>query len=311
MTPELVAEIQGLSKVYKDFWQRPKVRALDNIDLRLPAGRIFGLLGPNGSGKSTAIKILLGLLRPTRGTVRLFGQEPTRLDVRRRIGYLPEESYLYRFLTPGETLDFYARLFDLPAPERRLRVRQLLDMVGLPSTAERPVGEFSKGMARRVGLAQALINNPQFLILDEPTSGLDPLGCRHVKDLLLRLAQSGKTILLSSHLLADVEDICDEIAILYNGRIRAAGSVRDLLADPDRMRMTLPTLTPQRLKEVLQTLREQFQCDPVVDRPSLDLEQYFLRVVREAEAGSSERTGASSFSDVAPYLLQAKEQNRP
>jgi ABC-2 type transport system ATP-binding protein len=277
-----VVETRGLTRVFRDFWRRPKVRALNGIDLAIRRGEVFGLLGPNGSGKSTTIKILLGLLRPTAGRVEVFGQSPRDVRMKARIGYLPEESYLYHYLTARETLDFYGRLFGLSREARRERVVRLLDQVGLAAAADRAVGEFSKGMARRVGLAQALINEPALVILDEPTSGLDPIGCRQVKDLILTLAGRGTTVLLSSHLLADVEDVCDRIAILFNGRIRACGCVRTLLEAPDRVRFTVPSPSPEALRDVLARLREQLGAEPEVDHPSLNLEQFFLNVVKEA-----------------------------
>ncbi|NQT93022.1 MAG: ABC transporter ATP-binding protein, partial [Lentisphaerae bacterium] len=214
-----VVEIRELTKVFRDFWRRPKVRAVDGLNLDIMPGEIFGLLGPNGSGKTTTLKILLGLLFPTSGSLLVFNHSPRDVQTKSRIGYLPEESYLYKYLTPRETLDFYGKLFNIGRRERKRRIDELLEMVDLADAAHRVVGEFSKGMARRVGLAQALINDPELVILDEPTSGLDPIGCRQVKDLMLALAQRGKTIILSSHLLADVEDVCDRIAILYKGKV--------------------------------------------------------------------------------------------
>jgi len=178
-----VVEVRGLHKVFRDFWHRPKVRALDGITFDIGPGEVFGLLGPNGSGKSTTIKILLGLLHPSEGSVQVLGCPPTSVSAKQDIGYLPEESYLYRYLTPRETLRFYGRLFDLPTPVLDTRTRELLDMVGLPHAANRPVGEFSKGMSRRIGIAQALINDPRLVILDEPTSGLDPLVQQTVLEL--------------------------------------------------------------------------------------------------------------------------------
>ena len=176
----LVVEAVGLTKVFKDFWLRTKARAVDNVDLEIRAHEIFGLLGPNGSGKSTIIKMILGLLHKTGGRLTVFGRQPTDVAIKKHIGFLPEESYLYRFLNPRETLDYYGKLFGLDARTRRRRTDELLDMIGLSQVAHRPIGEFSKGMTRRVGLAQALINDPDFLILDEPTSGLDPIGTRQV-----------------------------------------------------------------------------------------------------------------------------------
>src|SRR5438445_9028209 len=222
-TTETVISGRGLTKVFKDFWGRPKARAVDNVDFEVRRGEVFGLLGPNGSGKSTTVKLILGLLHPTKGHIQVFGHSPRHVATKARIGYLPEESYLYRYLNSRETLDFFGNLFRLPRGDRDSRDAQLLDMVGLSQTRTRAVGEFSKGMQRRIGLAQALINDPDLVILDEPTSGLDPIGCREVKDLILALARRGKTVILSSDLLSDVEDVCDRVVIYYGGRIQAIG----------------------------------------------------------------------------------------
>ena len=188
---QCVVETVRLTKVFRDFWRRPKVRAVDALDIEIHGGEVFGLLGPNGSGKSTTLKILLGLLHPTSGRVRVLGASPRSVRSKRHIGYLPEESYLYSTLTARETLDFYGQLFDLDYRLRRRRIEQLLDMVDLTGAADRAVGEFSKGMGRRLGLAQALINDPKLVILDEPTAGLDPIGCRQVKDLSFQTGYAG------------------------------------------------------------------------------------------------------------------------
>jgi len=301
---EPVIRIENLTKVFTDFWRRPKVRALDGLDLKIRPGEIFGLLGPNGSGKSTTLKILLGLLYPSSGSVWVFDRSPRDVNIKARIGYLPEESYLYNYLTPRETLDFYGKLFDLNTKSRKERNKQLLDMVGLTHAANRAVGEFSKGMARRIGLAQALINDPELIILDEPTSGLDPIGCRQVKDLMLMLAKRGKTILLCSHLLADVEDICDRIAILHNGRIRAQGRVNQLLEEQDSLRLTMPCLPPETMKKILELVREKIGREPEVDHPKMDLEQFFLEVVEEAHKTASHESGVSRTEGMAEYLIE-------
>src|SRR3954452_6695897 len=245
-----VVAVRGLTKVFKDFWGRPKARAVDNVDFEVRRGEVFGLLGPNGSGKSTTVKMLLGLLHPTKGHIEVFGHSPKHVATKTKIGYLPEESYLYRYLNSYETLDFFGNLFSLPPKERQQRTEQLLDMVGLTQTRTRAVGEFSKGMQRRIGLAQALINDPDLVILDEPTAGLDPIGCREVKDLILALAARGKTVILSSHLLSDVEDVCDRVAILYGGRVQAMGTLKDLLSKPDTIRITTPVLPREKLERV-------------------------------------------------------------
>ena len=299
---ETVVTVRGLTKVFKDFWNRPKARAVDNVDFEVRRGEVFGLLGPNGSGKSTTVKMLLGLLYPTRGHIEVFGHSPRHVRTKARIGYLPEESYLYRYLDSRETLDFFGNLFTLSKQERATRTEQLLDMVGLTQTRTRAVGEFSKGMQRRIGLAQALINDPDLVILDEPTAGLDPIGCREVKDLILALARRGKTVILSSHLLADVEDVCDRVVILYGGKVQAMGTLRELLAKPDTVRITVPPLPKETMQRVLALIRHDVAEDKVrIDTPTQNLESYFLSVVERARE-SAETSGATSGSRVAAYL---------
>ncbi|MGD1084910.1 MAG: ABC transporter ATP-binding protein, partial [Verrucomicrobiota bacterium] len=271
-SPAPVVSVRGLTKVFKDFWGRPKARAVDNVDFEVRRGEVFGLLGPNGSGKSTTVKLLLGLLHPTSGHIEVFGHSPRHVATKSLIGYLPEESYLYRFLDSRETLDFFGNLFDLPPSQRKRRAEELLKMVGLADVRTRVVGEFSKGMQRRIGLAQALINDPDLVILDEPTSGLDPIGCREVKDLIRALARRGKTVILSSHLLADVEDVCDRVVIYYGGRIQAMGSLRELLAKPDSIRITAPVLPRETLERVLSLIRRDVAEDKVrIDTPTQNL----------------------------------------
>src|SRR5213595_561393 len=292
---EIVVAVRGLTKIFKDFWGRPKARAVDNVDFEVRRGEVFGLLGPNGSGKSTTVKMLLGLLYPTKGHIEVFGHSPRHVATKSRIGYLPEESYLYRYLNSVETLDFFGSLFDLPGNERRRRAEQLLQMVGLNQVRRRMVGEFSKGMQRRIGLAQALINDPDLVILDEPTSGLDPIGCREVKDLILALARRGKTVILSSHLLSDVEDVCDRVVIYYGGRIQAFGPLKQLLARPDSIRLTMPPLPRQSMERLLEMIRRDVAEDKVkIDTPTQNLESYFLGVVRKARESEAETSGATS-----------------
>jgi ABC-2 type transport system ATP-binding protein len=306
---EVVVSVRGLTKVFKDFWNRPKARAVDNVDFEVRRGEVFGLLGPNGSGKSTTVKLLLGLLYPTKGHIEVFGHSPRHVATKARIGYLPEESYLYRYLNSRETLDFFGNLFKLSKDERDGRAEQLLDMVGLGQTRTRAIGEFSKGMQRRIGLAQALINDPDLIILDEPTAGLDPIGCREVKDLIVALACRGKTVILSSHLLADVEDVCDRVVIYYGGKIQASGSLKDLLARPDSLRITTPVLPPETLARVLQTIRHDIGAGEVrVENPSQNLESYFLDVVQKARA-AQETSGAQSGARVAAYLRGNESEN--
>ncbi len=228
MEPEIVVSLNGVSKTFRDFWLRPTVVAVDALSLGVRRGEVFGLLGPNGSGKSTTIKMILGLLSPSAGQVRLFGLGPQSVAARRRLGYLPELSYLHPFLTAAETLRYYAGLCSLPRREAVRRTRELLAMVGLEDVANRPVGGFSKGMARRVALASALVGRPELLVLDEPTSGLDPISTKEVKTLVKALARGGMTVLTTSHMLADAEDICDRVMILNRGRSVAEGKVAEL-----------------------------------------------------------------------------------
>jgi len=300
---DVVVAVRGLTKVFKDFWGRPKARAVDNVDFEVRRGEVFGLLGPNGSGKSTTVKLLLGLLNPTKGHIEVFGHSSRHVATKSRIGYLPEESYLYRFLDSRETIDFFGNLFHLPKQERAKRAEQLLEMVGLTQTRTRAVGEFSKGMQRRIGLAQALINDPDLVILDEPTSGLDPIGCREVKDLIKELARRGKTVILSSHLLADVEDVCDRAVIYYGGKVQAYGTLKELLATPDSVRITTPALPRETMERVLELIRKDVAVDKVhVDTPSQNLENYFLGVVERARQAAAETSGAMSGARVAAYL---------
>jgi ABC-2 type transport system ATP-binding protein len=311
MTGEVVVAVRGLTKVFKDFWGRPKARAVDNVDFDVRQGEVFGLLGPNGSGKSTTVKLLLGLLYPTRGHIEVFGKSPRHVATKSRIGYLPEESYLYRYLNSHETLDFFGNLFHLPPDQRRERAEQLLEMVGLTQARTRTVGEFSKGMQRRIGLAQALINDPDLVLLDEPTAGLDPIGCREVKDLILALARRGKTVILSSHLLADVEDVCDRVVIYYGGRIQAMGELKDLLANRDAVRITTPPLPRERMQKVLELIRADVAEDKIhIDNPTQNLESYFLDVVAKAKRAAAETSGAQSGGRVAAYL-QAGAEMKP
>ncbi len=298
---ETVVKAAGLTKVFKDFWGRPKARAVDNVDFEIRRGEIFGLLGPNGSGKSTTIKLLLGLLYPTKGYITVFGKSPSDVQTKARIGYLPEESYLYKYLNPGETLDFFGSLFQLSSAERARRTEQLIEMVGLNQARTRTVGEFSKGMQRRIGIAQALINDPDLIILDEPTAGLDPLGCREVKDLILALAKRGKTVILSSHLLADVEDVCDRVVIYYGGKIQASGSLHELLAAPDEVRITSPVLSRETTQRVLEILRAEVGDHVRLDNPTQNLESYFLGVVERAR-GQGATSGATSGNTVAEFI---------
>ena len=288
--PNIVIETQNLTKVYRDFWGRQKVRALNALDLEIRKGEVFGLLGPNGSGKSTTIKLLLGLLFPTSGRALVFGNDASEVTKNERIGYLPEESYLYKFLTAEETLDFYGRLFDMPAKVRKERVQSLIEQVNLTWAKRRQLKEYSKGMTRRIGLAQALINDPDLVLLDEPTSGLDPLGTREMKDMILELKRQGKTVVMCSHLLADVQDVCDRIAILYQGDLKELGRVDNLLQVSDETQVRSTGLNEEAMSEIREVISKHGGEVVSMDNPKTTLEELFLEIVRESQARPGHRS---------------------
>ena len=288
---EVVIETRNLTKVYRDFWGRQKVRALNALDLDVKRGEIFGLLGPNGSGKTTTIKLLLGLLFPTSGEALVFGQDAADVEKNERVGFLPEESYLYRFLTAEETLDFYGRLFDMSPFVRKKRANELIETVGLQGARKRQLKEYSKGMTRRIGLAQALINDPELIVLDEPTSGLDPLGTRQMKNLILKLRDEGKTILMCSHLLADVEDVCDRIAILHQGELQELGRVSDLLQVADTTQIQAAKLNDEAKDEIRKVIEKHGGELLEMENPRTTLEDLFLGIVADSEARPGRRAG--------------------
>ena len=290
----VIVETRNLSKVYRDFWGRQKVRALKALDLEVRRGEIFGLLGPNGSGKTTTIKLLLGLLFPTSGQALVFGKDATDVSKNERLGYLPEESYLYRFLNAEETLDFYGRLFDMPASVRKQRIPELIDLLDLGWAKRRQLKEYSKGMARRIGLAQALINDPELILLDEPTSGLDPIGTRDIKDLILKLKSQGKTVIMCSHLLADVQDVCDRIAILHQGELKELGRVDSLLKLRDETEIRVRGLSAAAQAEVRAVIERDQASVLMMDNPTTTLEDLFLTIVRESEARPGRRAKQES-----------------
>jgi len=298
---EYAVETFSLTKIFSDWWGRAKVYAVDDLNLQIQYNEVFGLLGPNGSGKTTTLKMLLGLLHPTKGKSLCLGGDATDTKISARIGFLPEESYLYKYLTARETLDFYGRLFRLDRRVRKMRIDALLDMVGLKAVANRPVGTFSKGMARRIGLAQALINDPDLLILDEPTTGLDPIGTRQIKDLILKLAKRGKTVLLCSHLLADVEDVCDRIAILYGGKIQAKGQVAELLQQTHKRQFTTGDISDSAVERIKRIVQEE-NAECVVTSPMHKLETFFIETVVAAQRQDRRTSGAVSTTKIGDFL---------
>ena len=281
---DVIIETRNLTKVYKDFWGRPKVNALESLDLEVRRGEIFGLLGPNGSGKSTTIKLILGLLFPTSGQALVFNKEASDVSKNERSGYLPEESYLYKFLNAEETLDFYGRLFNMSAGRRKQRVRDLIKLIDIEWAQRRQLKEYSKGMTRRIGLAQALINDPELIVLDEPTTGLDPIGTREMKDLIVRLRDQGKTILMCSHLLADVQDVCDRIAILHQGELKEMGAVENLLSVRDITQIQAKGLSDDAQEQIREIIANDKADLVSMENPTTTLEDLFLGIVRDSKA---------------------------
>ena len=310
-TRDVVVKCLGLTKMFRDFWLRNRVCAVDQIDLTVNRGEVFGLLGPNGSGKSTTVKMILGLLHPTAGRIAVFGHHPQDVKIKQQLGYLPEESYLYPFLNARETLDYYGKLFHQDRRQRRRRTDMLLEMVGLDKVARRPVGEYSKGMQRRIGLAQALINDPQMLILDEPTTGLDPIGTHQIKDLIRQLAERGKTVLLCSHLLADVEDVTDRVAIMFGGKIRKEGSVDSLLTRSNVTSIQAGDLSEADIEAIEQLLSQRQKHIDSVEHPRQKLESLFLEIVHEAQQEGAATSGAGSGGPLAEFLVEKESAHMP
>ena len=306
-SPEVVVETRKLTKIYRDFWGRQKKVALRALNLEVYRGEIFGLLGPNGSGKTTTIKLLLGLLFPTDGDALVFGESAGEVRKNERIGYLPEESYLYRFLNAEETLDFYGRLFKLAPNVRRERAEKLIDIVGLSRDKKRILKEYSKGMRQRIGLAQALINDPELVILDEPTSGLDPLGTRWMKDLIVDLRNKGKTIIMCSHRLEDVQNVCDRIAILNEGELQELGAVSTLIQDTQRIQLRAHgvRLNDELRRDLEAVLTRHGGKIEFIGHPTTTLEDLFLRIVAQSKAHPGRRYLPEKGGGAAPSAVPA------
>ena len=286
MDKTLAIKTKNLTKVYKSFFGRKKVLALDNLNIEVEVGEIFGLLGPNGSGKTTTMKLLLGLIFPTKGNAFLLGKATNDIKTKSRIGFLPEESCFYRFLNADETLDFYGQLFNIPKKERKMRANRLIELVGLEFARKRPLRQYSKGMLRRIGIAQALINDPDLVILDEPTSGLDPIGTKETKDIISELKKQGKTVLLCSHLLSDVQDVCDRIAILEKGTLQISGTIDNLLCHKDLVEIQLRNISDETMEEIKSLITEKRGEIVSIKHPSNTLENLFLKIVQERRSSS-------------------------
>ncbi len=270
-------EIQEVHKGFPGHWGRGGVYAVRGVSLTIPEGGVYGLIGPNGSGKSTIMKALVGLLAPDAGSCRVFGRPATAAANRREIGFLPENPYFYKFLTGEETVRFYGRLCGLGGRELRIRVAEMLELTGLAEAAHRRLGGYSKGMLQRIGLAQALVQRPRLLVLDEPTAGVDPIGSREIRDIILNLKAQGMTVFLCSHLLEQVQEICDRVGILYQGCLIAEGSMDELTRDERCREVTLREPSSELLEQIRHLAGDAWVGD-VPARNSL--ESVFLRGIR-------------------------------
>ncbi|WKZ15613.1 MAG: ABC transporter ATP-binding protein [Candidatus Jettenia caeni] len=283
-----VVEINNLTKVYRKMFSTQEIKAVDNLSFYIRRGEVCGFLGPNGAGKTTTIMLLMGFLKPTSGTISLLGQKSTHVGVKERIGFLPEESYFYKFFNADEILDYYGSLFRMDAKVKRRRIDELIEIVGLKEARKRRIREYSKGMQRRIGIAQALINDPEFIILDEPTSGLDPIGTRQVKDLIKNLKQAGKTILMSSHLLADVQGVCDRIILLHQGKLIVEGPTQEILSKKGCIRIEVRD-TNGRVREQISEFAERNGLKITsVGTSNITLEEFFVKSIKTAGDGYGE-----------------------
>ena len=270
--------IQNVTKVYPIPFKRERVTAVENLSLTVEPGQVYGLLGPNGSGKSTTMKIVLGLVTPTSGTTEIFGRDSTTVESREDVGFLPENPYFYKYLTGKETLSFYGKLCGLSRAKIRDRSGELLKLVGLEGAADRRLGGYSKGMLQRIGLAQAMIQEPRLLVLDEPTAGVDPAGSREIRDLILDFKKRGITVLLCSHLLEQVQEICDRIGILHRGAMIREGKLEDLISIQSQTELILENASPELLAELEKTIGKSSARLVEQRKPQKTLERYFLDV---------------------------------
>jgi ABC-2 type transport system ATP-binding protein len=281
MIIEPAVTVRGLTKVFPVPLHRQWVGAVRDLDLRVEPGEVYGLLGPNGSGKSTTLKIILGLVSPTRGRTEIFGRDSKRVDSRETVGFLPENPYFYKYLTGAETLRFFGKLCGLRGKRLEQRSDELLELVGLTNARNRRLAGYSKGMLQRIGLAQALINEPKLVVLDEPTAGVDPAGSRDIRDLIVDLKRRGITVLLSSHLLAQVQEICDRVGILANGKLVREGRLEELIAIENQTELVLENASDTLVNEI-EALAARSSARLVARRKSTTtLERLFLEATRD------------------------------
>jgi ABC-2 type transport system ATP-binding protein len=288
MLPPLMAdsapavEIRYLVKDFKTSFRRKPLRAVDGVSIRIMPGEVYGLIGPNGSGKSTTMKALLGLVAPSSGQCAIFGRDSLKVDSRNDVGFLPENPYFYKHLSGAETLRFYGKLCGLGGRKLEDRVSELLALVDLTGARDRRIGGYSKGMLQRIGLAQALVQEPRLVILDEPTAGVDPVGSRQIRDLILKLRERGITVFLCSHLLEQVQEVCDHVGIIFQGKMIREGRLEDLIAIEDQTEIVLKDATPELVAAVAALVGSTPGASIVrTGKPRTTLERLFLREIRE------------------------------
>ncbi len=286
MTETLPAvEISNLVKDFKTSFKRQPLRAVDGVSIRIMPGEVYGLIGPNGSGKSTTMKALLGLVAPTSGKCAIFGKDSLKVDSRNEVGFLPENPYFYKHLSGEETLKFYGKLCGIKGAKLRDRVKELLELVNLTDASHRRIGGYSKGMLQRIGLAQALIQEPRLVILDEPTAGVDPVGSRQIRDLIFTLRERGITVFLCSHLLEQVQEVCDDVGIIFKGKMIREGKLEDLIAIEDQTELILKDATPELIGEIEELVAKHSGTKLIrTGKPRTTLERLFLRETLKQES---------------------------
>jgi ABC-2 type transport system ATP-binding protein len=277
-------EIKNLVKDFRTSFRKQMLRAVDGVSIRIMPGEVYGLIGPNGSGKSTTMKALLGLVAPTAGQCAIFGKDSLKVDSRNDVGFLPENPYFYKHLSGAETLRFYGKLCGLKGKVLDERVSELLALVDLEGARDRRLGGYSKGMLQRIGLAQALVQEPRLVILDEPTAGVDPIGSRQIRDLILKLKERGITVFLCSHLLEQVQEVCDHVGIIFRGKMVKEGKLDELIAIEDQTEIVVKDATPELLAEITALIEKSAGSTLLrTGKPRTTLERLFLRETTNRE----------------------------
>ncbi len=285
---ELAVSVENLTKVFRIGLRKDYVVAVDNLSFEVRAGEVYGLIGPNGSGKSTTMKVVLGLMAPSEGSAKVFGLDSGDLRARSEIGFLPENPYFYKHLSGEETIRFYGKLCGMRGAALDQRVAELLKLVDLERAAKRRLGGYSKGMLQRIGLAQSLVQSPRLVILDEPTAGVDPVGSRQIRDLILRLRDEGYTVFLCSHLLEQVQEVCDRVGIIFRGRMRREGPLEDLIRIEEQTTVTLESASPELIGKIRELVAADERAKVVAEgHPHTSLERLFIQLSESENQAST------------------------